>query len=226
MAPETQLHSRQLGTLAGELIEAMPPLDPAEQRVAFAVYRLLALGEPVPPSRIAERVGVPADRVAVLLDSWPGVYRDSEGRMIGFWGLALSEMPHRVQVDGRTLYGWCAWDTLFIPLILGKEARVESPCATTGEVVSLTVGPDGIRDVAPEGAVLSFLRPEGKFDYDVILSFCHYVLLFRSEEAGGEWTAAHANTFLLSPAEGFELGRLTWETKLAAALRDDPARAA
>jgi alkylmercury lyase len=226
MAPDTQLHSRQLGTLAVELIEAIPPLDAAEQRVALAVYRLLALGELVPPSRIAERVDLPGERVEVLLDSWPGVYRDSEGRVIGFWGLALSEMPHRVQVDGRTLYGWCAWDTLFIPLILGKEARVESPCESTGEPISLTVGPDGVRDVAPEGAVLSFLRPEGKFDHDVILSFCHYVLFFRSETAGRQWTAAHPNTFLLSPAEGFELGRLTWGRKFAAALADDRARAA
>jgi hypothetical protein len=76
----------------------------------------------------------------------------------GFWGLALSEMPHRLQVDA--LYGWCAWDTLFIPLILGKEAHVESPCATTGEIVSLTVGPDGVRDVAPDvDLVQAIARP-------------------------------------------------------------------
>jgi hypothetical protein len=77
MAPDTQLHSRRLGTLAGELIEAIPPLDAAEQRVTLAVYRLLALGEPVPPPRIAERVGLPGERVEALLDSWPGVYRDA-----------------------------------------------------------------------------------------------------------------------------------------------------
>lgn len=38
--------------------------------------------------------------------------------------------------------------------------------------------------------------------------------------------ARHANMVLLSLPEGFELGRLTWETKFAAALGDDAARAA
>ena len=119
MAQEPQSHSRDLGVLAAELVEAIPPLEEPDQRVALAVYRLLAEGESVLPLRIAERVGA-------LLDSWPGVYRDSEGRVIGFWGLALGEMPHRLQVDGRTLYGWCAWDTLFLPVILGREARFRS----------------------------------------------------------------------------------------------------
>lgn len=225
MAPDTQSADR-LAALAGELLQALPPLEEKEQRVALALFRLLAEGEPVPLERIAESVGLPVERVDALLASWPGVYRDSEGSVIGFWGLSLGETPHRVEIGGRTLYGWCAWDTLFLPVILGKEGRVESPCATTGETVSVTVGPGGIGDVLPDGAVLSFLRPNGKFDHDVILSFCHYVLFFRSEEAGREWTAAHPNTFLLSIAEGFELGRRTWEAKFAAALGDGAARAA
>jgi len=35
-------------------------------------------------------------------------------------------MPHALQFDGRTLYAWCAWDTLFLPELLGRPARVTS----------------------------------------------------------------------------------------------------
>jgi alkylmercury lyase len=63
--------------------------------------------------------------------------------MIGFRGLALPAMPHRLQVDGRTLHAWCAWDTLFLPQLIGKPAGVESTCPTTEQTIRLTVTPDG-----------------------------------------------------------------------------------
>src|SRR2546422_6561781 len=53
------------------------------------------------------------------------VYPDDEGRVLGFGGLAAAPMHHRLEVDGRTLWTWCAWDSLFIPEILGKRARVD-----------------------------------------------------------------------------------------------------
>jgi hypothetical protein len=107
--------------------------------------------------------GAATGAVRELLDSWPGVYRE-DGRMVGFWGLALGQMPHRLYVDGRELRAWCAWDTLFLPELIGKPARVESSCSTTGQRVSLEVMPgQGVRDVSPEGAVLSFLRRDEPF---------------------------------------------------------------
>ena len=59
------------------------------------------------------------------------------------------------------------------------------------------------------GAVVSFLTPDTPFDANVVLSFCHYMLFFISEEAGTKWTAEHKNTFLLSVEEASEVGRLT-----------------
>ena len=79
MARDTEPHSHVLSALAGELVEALPVLEETEQRVALALYRLLAEGEPVLPLRTAELVGLPAERVSVLLDAWPGVYRVRRG---------------------------------------------------------------------------------------------------------------------------------------------------
>ena len=213
-----QMGSVHVEELARKVVGAMPALDATEQRVAVQLYRLVAEGQPVSPVRLAERVGLPARRVAKIVDKWPGVFSDERGDVVAFWGLAQPKMPHRFRVDGRQLYTWCAWDTLFIPQILGKSARVESSCPTTGHAVSLTVSPDEVKEVSPRSAVLSFLRPEEAFDGHVIERFCHYVLFFASEDAGRRWTSEHANTFLMSIEEGFELGRLTNRGKYGAVL--------
>ena len=207
-----------ISELAGELVAAGPALDELDQRITVAIYRLLAGGDPVPPVAIAERVGLPVERVVSALDSWPGVYRDHHGAVTGFWGLALTDMPHRFTIQGRTLYTWCAWDALFLPVILDTEAHVQSACATTGEPVTLTVTPAGVDALSPATAVLSFLRPDDRLGADVISSFCHHIVFLSSPTAAQTWTATHPDTFLLSIQEGFDLGRRTWQARLGTAL--------
>lgn len=205
--------------LARELAGAMPALDGRHQRIALALYRLLAEGEPVEAERLAEHAGLARDEVEALLDDWPGVFRE-DGRVVGFWGVALAEMSHRLHVDGRELRAWCAWDTLFLPELLGRRSRVESACALTGQPVTLTVDPkDGVRDLSPPTAVVSFLRPDKPFDAQVITSFCHFVHFFRDEDAGREWTAGREGTFLMSIDDAHEIGRLTNEANFGAMLR-------
>lgn len=215
----TSLTTSELTALSAALVRAMPALDAAELRLAVAAYRELATGAPVSLERLAIRTGLSAQEVSEILGRWPGVYRDSHGALIGFWGLTQAEMPpHRFEVAGQHLWTWCSWDSLFIPVILDQTAHVESVCATTGAPISLVVTPDGVTEAAPAGAVISFLRPEGKFDVDVIASFCHHVLFFSSEEAGRQWIAERPNHFLLSVEQGFALGRLVIEARYAAAL--------
>ncbi len=190
-------------------IEAVPKLGGEQKRVALAIYNLLAEGRPVAPVRVGSELGLSEDRIEEIVASWPGVFRDDETCIVGFWGLALPEMPHALEVDGRRLFGWCAWDTLFLPGLLRVTARVESTCPVTKETISLVVGPDGVDEVSPEGAVVSFLLPDRPFDSDIVQSFCHFVHFFVSEEAGSRWVSEHEGTFLLSVEEAFELGRLT-----------------
>jgi len=213
------LSESELDELAGALRAANPATSGREFWTAVSLYRLLAEGEPVTEAQLAARSGVPAEEVSVLLREWPGVYRNDAAAIVGFWGLAQQEFPpHSLEVDGRQLWAWCSWDTLFLPVILGRTARVASVCATTGEPVRVLVRPDGVEEVSPAGAVISFLRPDGPFGPDVILSFCHHVLFFSSRKAGERWAAGRENTFLLSLEQGFELGRRVWAAKLGEAL--------
>jgi alkylmercury lyase len=193
--------------LADALIGAAPDLDPAGQRLFIATYRLLAAGHPVTSAELARAAGLPEPAVADALGRWPGVFTDSQGRVTGFWGLAIGELSpaHRFESGGRILYAWCAWDTLFLPGRLGQDARVTSTCPTTGEMIELTVGPDGITGTSHPGAVVSFLRPDGPFDSGVVQSFCHFVHFFASRQAGERWVVGHPGTFLLTLGEAAEL---------------------
>ncbi len=198
-----------LQELAQKVMSVMPALGPNDRQLMIQLYRLLGEGGPVSPHRLAEAVGLPEPGIRAILGSRPGVFYDGDGSVIGFWGLSLREMPHRLEVDGRTLYTWCAWDSLFIPELLGKTARVTSADPVTKEKVSLVVGPDGIREISPAATVVSFLNPDRPFDQDVIMSFCRFVHFFASPETAKTWTSEHPGTFLLSTEDAYTLGHLT-----------------
>ncbi len=194
--------------LRDAVVNAFPKLSRQEGRISLHIYRLLAEGQPVSQARLASVLDLPIEVIDDTIGQWPAVYRDEENRIIGYRGLALREMAHRFMVNGRTLYTWCAWDTLFIPAILNQTARVESVCPETGRVVRLTVEPQGFAELDPLGAVVSFVTPEAiKVRENLIASFCHYVHFFASPGAANKWVAAHPGTFALSMDEAFTLGR-------------------
>ncbi len=208
------------GSLAQKVAGAFPKLSAPEQRIALGLYRLLAKGEPVSPDRVAQHLVLSTALIREVINSGPPVYFDDEKNVVGFWGLAVQETSHRLKVNGRQLYAWCAWDSLFIPELLGKTAEVESTCPISGEIISLTVGPTGVENFSPDGAVISFLSPTASFDLKVIANFCHYVFFFSSEETGNKWIANHKDTFLLTLNDAYEIGRLTNKATFGAALKE------
>lgn len=196
------------GALVRLFTEAFPALDADGQQLALTLYRLLASARPVSPARLASALDRPVEDVQRLLGQWPGVFKDDEGRIIGFWGLTVEEMPHRLEVNENTVYAWCAWDTLWLPALLDATVNVTSRCAQTGEPVRLCVSPGRVESAEPASVVVSFLKPDVReLREHATTSFCHYVHFFRDRQGGERWIAAHPGTFLLSLEAAFELGR-------------------
>src|SRR2546421_12382091 len=79
--------SELIERLADALIGAVPNLDPGEQTVALALLRALAKGEPVSEQALAAASGAADSTMRDALDSWPGVFRDEDGRVGGVMGL-------------------------------------------------------------------------------------------------------------------------------------------
>lgn len=199
-----------LESVAAALRSAAPTLDPAEQRLGLELYRLLLAGRPVTTRDLASSAGLDECMVEEALDRWPGIFRDRKGRIVGFWGLAIRGMPHRMTTDEGAITTWCALDPLIIAPLVTEEARVESADPVSGEPIRLTVTPDGVRDLAPSEARVSMLAPDGPFGHDVVQSFCHFVHFFASEATAESWVADHPGTFTLTVDDAFEVASRSW----------------
>lgn len=153
------------------------------QKVSAPIYRLLAAGQPVAIEELADTLNMPHIEVKSTIEGWPGVFFDDGGKITGYWGLSVTETPHRFRMNGHTLYTWCALDSLFIPQIIGQMAYMDSLDPETKESIRITVAPQGVLALEPAGAVMSFMMPHPEqIRADVIRSFCHYVHLLTSED--------------------------------------------
>ncbi len=196
-----------LDTLSRFFVETFPIMDEGEQRVAQTIYQCLAEGKPLSTVRLARELGRSTDQVKQVLDQWGGIFYDDDACIVGFWGIAVGETRHRMDMNGHTSYAWCAWDTLFIPELVGTTAQVTSACAGSDKTIRLAVSSDGVQADEPEIIVLFLLPEPEKVQASVTTSFCHYVYFFHSREAGEAWTAQHADTFLLALEEAFAVGK-------------------
>jgi len=168
------------------------------------LLRLLAGGQPVPIKNLADAAVRPVDDIRQNVASLPDVEFDDHGRIVGY-GLTLRETPHRFEVDGQRFYTWCALDTLVIPALLGRSARIESPCHGTGMPVRVTVGSAGVTSVDPETAVVSIVAPD---EPDSIRdAFCNHVHFFASNEAAQSWLDQHPAGTVHAVDEAFRLGQ-------------------
>jgi len=194
------------------VVKIFPALSLFEQRLSLELYRLLSDGEPVLRAVLAERLQVSVEIVDRILDGWPGVFSDSERRIIGYWGLSIAAAytsPHQLTIDGQRLSAWCAWDTLFLPELLGKPAEVESQSPGQAGDVKLIVTATNVDHVEPEDAHVSFLMPDAaEIQKDIVGTFCHFVHFFPSRQAGDAWASQHPGTFILSVAEAHAIAIL------------------
>lgn len=196
-----------LDQIANAVIDAFPKPSAPEQRVALALYRLLAHGQPVTTEQISEASEVPRAAVTEMLTKSHGVQRSADGAVTAFWGLTLSKTKHRFRIDGRELHTWCAWDTLFLPPLLGATAEVESACPASGRRIALRIGPRGVETAEPNSVILSFVTPhQTDVERNVVETFCCHVHFFASPEAGEEWVARRNGTFLLSLSDAWQIG--------------------
>ncbi len=190
------------------LAAATPNLSEDEQRLAVAVFRLLAAGHPVTIAAAAQAAAIPEPRATSILRSFGAVFWNDHDQVAGFWGLALAGMPpHRIRHAGTDLSAWCAFDPLFLARIIG-DLDVATADPVSGEAITYHISGDGaITGASHPDAALSFLRPDKPWGDDVQTTFCHYVLHFTSPATARQWTAEHPGTFAISLDDASELAR-------------------
>ncbi|CAM4160463.1 organomercurial lyase MerB [Nocardiopsis rhodophaea] len=195
-----------IDTLTARLARTLDSLDGdrASVQLLQPLLRLLARGEPVSIEALAAATGHTVDKVRETLAKQPDTEYDAVGRIIGY-GMTMKPTPHRFEVGGRTLYTWCALDTLVFPAVIGVPADVTSPCRATGEPVHLTVEPDHITGLEPSAAVISLVTPDQCTS--VRTAFCDQVHFFTSRDTATEWLSDHPGGTVMDVRDAFTVGQ-------------------
>ena len=188
-----------------------------EERVGADAFRriltLLAQGRPVTTTEVAAYAGLPVGRTEALLRAEPGTDWDEQGRLTGF-GITQAPTAHRLVLGGRSLYTWCAMDTLFFPVLLGLAASVASTCPATGVAIRIELTPGRLVLAEPADVVVSELYPRDPVA-DIRGTVCAEGHFFASPAAAADWLDAHPEGDLWPVEKAFQMA--------VAHYRDQPA---
>ena len=172
------------------------------------LVRLLVQGRPVAPELLAHRLHWELEEVRSILQAHPKLEYDEQGNLVGS-GLTLIPTAHQFQVGQRTLFAWCAFDTLTYPVKLHLSAQVTSRCPVTGSSIHLTVTPEQVLGLEPAEAQVSLVVDVAAgCSHNVREDVCNYGHFFASREAAFRWQAAHQVAVILSVEEAYRVGKL------------------
>lgn len=205
-------------TQTDEQYEKHPPeVVRNSMQMTDSMLRLLAEGQPISARQLADKLTVPLETIESAFEQVrKGGYEfDDQGNLVGA-ALTLNPTRHQVKFDGKTLYAWCALDTLFIPGLLGVTAEVTSTCPQTGEAISLTITPTGIPSFNPAETVLSIAVPGvscARGDRRLTgpdSESCTQMQFFASRKAAEIWSQNYPGVAILTVAEAWRLANENW----------------
>lgn len=180
------------------------------ERLLLALYRQLGLGQPVGAADLAEACAAAPGEVETILAGLPASWLevDDDGAVVGFAGLSLDPTPHRVAVDGRTLYTWCAFDSLFVAGLLGRAVEIGSTCPASAQPIRLRADPERVLERRPRATVMSFVTPEEEARRRALRRvFCDHVNFYASAGAAQPWRAANPDGLVIDVDAAHALGR-------------------
>src|SRR5712691_1925983 len=168
---------------------------------------LVESATPISLDALAQALHTSRERVQAVLERYPDAEYDQFGNLLG-WGLTLHPTVHQVGLEGRSLYAWCAPDTLYDPVVVNRPAQIVSRCPVTGARIEMTLTPDRLESLSPEAAVVSIVRDGGMFKRlkeagCIRQGGCNNQFFFASGEVAAPWVSEHADFIVLPVEEAF-----------------------
>jgi alkylmercury lyase len=176
-------------------------------RLSRPTIRMLAEGRAVSVDEIGAASGLPVREVRSLLLQLPDVEWDTAGHVVGL-GLTPRPTDHAMGFDGTTMYAWCALDTLMFGVLLERPLVIRSRVPGTGDLVRVEIDENGLIDVEPSTAVMSWVGETNADDfYTLRATFCHHIHFSPSAKSAENWLAVHPGGTILSLAQAYEASR-------------------
>jgi alkylmercury lyase len=199
-----------LRDIATRVLRLDQPLTKVEQRLLREGQRALVHGQPLAIEELGRLADVSPLEIPNILGRLPGFARfDDLGRLVGLLGLSLECSAYRFDAAGSIVSTWCAWDSLFIPRVIGVKARVASHCPITQKLIQLVVGPEGVIWTSSTDVRISFFfGRETDESLGVVGACCRHIHFLGSVLAADLWLSDHPEGFVLTLDEAWEVGRL------------------
>jgi len=178
-------------------------------KVLTVLYRLLSDGKPVGPERVASALNLPVSEATSIIKKFPTVL-DQDGNLVESYGLSLNPTKHNFVIGDNRLYSWCGVDTIFLPILIKKNARIESPDPITGEKIKLHVSPERVEEVEPSTALVTWIAADVVTTASVATTAseirgatCHYQNFFGSDESASKYISENPRVFVVTPSDVF-----------------------
>lgn len=177
-----------------------------------AFRRLLRTAAPATPDQLARDLNQPPAQLRAAIDTLrrQGLARlDAAGQVIGAAGLSIRPDRHEIDLGGRRLWTWCAYDIFGIFGALHATGQARSTSPDTGEPVEIH-----FRGGHSEPAPLVLFLPGDDYTacctstYD---DWCPNSNLFHAAKAARAWAAEHGVTGdVLTLPEAAERATARW----------------
>ncbi|HZU16592.1 MAG TPA: organomercurial lyase [Candidatus Dormibacteraeota bacterium] len=187
------------------------PLGGEVGRAAFR--RLLRTGRRAEVRDLASDLGRPVEEVearVAALDAEGRMRLDDAGGVVGAAGLSVVPDRHRLDLDRRTLWTWCAFDLIGIAGALRADGVGRSVSPWSGLPLEVR-----FRGGQPEPGPLALFRPddaERAGCRNLYREWCSNTNLFESPEAARAWSEQRRlRGRVLGLGEAADLARGRWE---------------
>lgn len=178
-------------------------------RVTFKTMQALAEGKPVSPEQLAEIWEMSHDQVDGILKRATAngqAQVDNQGYLVG-GVLSLVPTSHRISINGKELFAWCAYDAIYTPGVVGKTAEIVSMDPVTGDKIRMSITPSGVMNLQPEGAVVSVVSAKTDMRAGPTSPRCSQQLFFGSRDSAEKWLQDRTGVLILTIEEVFEIAR-------------------
>lgn len=198
------MHHPALETIAERLSQQ---LQCTQEDLCLPILHQVARGKPLTKAALAASLQMHQEDLEQRLVHLPDTEFDQQGAIVG-WGVTLVPTRHRFQLDGQSLYTWCAFDTVLFPPTLREIVQVHSTCPVTDQPITFVATPEGmVKELSPASAVMSLIIPAERSDC-IRGTFCEQSLFFQSERAASLWLSTHPAALILAVEEAALVGRL------------------
>lgn len=181
----------------------------AELRLQVIVIQLLSEGEPVSPESLAKAWDMPLEHVHAIFEQAGAlgtIQLDDSGNMIGS-AISLVPSNHKFELDGKTLYAWCAYDAIYAPGVIGVNALIDSVDPLSNESIRIEMSPTGVIGSEPEGVFVTVVDMDADTRGGAQSPRCSQMHFFVSEDNAKKWSAGRPGISVMTVDQLHDLAR-------------------